>query len=264
MEFANLAYATEMIFPSFDGEVVARRDYVVFRTSGNPGYYWGNFLLFPEAPGAGAVEAWPALFAREFPHAAHCALAWDVVDNDTGCDAEFVAAGFKRQDELVQLHSGPAPAPTEVEGFVIRRLGGPDERLNIEEDPLDGKADAYASFKAVLRQRYRAMVGAGLGLWFGASPNSEPSRVVAQLGIFRAPQMRARFQSVETAERFRRRGLCKALVSHALAAAFDEFAAQEVVVVADPDYHAAQIYRDLGFVDQYRVLGVYRVPGEVD
>ena len=37
----------------FDGEVLERDTHVVVRTPRSPSFWWGNFVLFPEAPRAG-------------------------------------------------------------------------------------------------------------------------------------------------------------------------------------------------------------------
>jgi hypothetical protein len=46
MNVKSLGYRTDLIFPTFDGEIIDRGDYLVIRTPKNPTFYWGNFLLF--------------------------------------------------------------------------------------------------------------------------------------------------------------------------------------------------------------------------
>ena len=63
----SLGWRTELIFARFDGQVVDRGDHLLVLTPTNPGYWWGNFLLFRHAPGAGDFERWTALFDKENP-----------------------------------------------------------------------------------------------------------------------------------------------------------------------------------------------------
>ena len=65
MNIHSLGYRTDLFFPRFDGEVTDRGDYIVIRTTSNPTYHWGNFLLFSQPPAAGDLERWLRLFAAE-------------------------------------------------------------------------------------------------------------------------------------------------------------------------------------------------------
>jgi ribosomal protein S18 acetylase RimI-like enzyme len=71
---------------------------------------------------------------------------------------------------------------------------------------------------------------------------------------------RGRFQAVDTAQAYRRRGICSRLVVDAAADAVARFGARRLVICADPNYHALGIYESLGFRRIERVAGVYRAP----
>ena len=62
----SLVWATDLdVLPQ--GRVAERRDgYLLIRSPGNPAHYWGNLLLFDEAPGEGDAARWEALFDEEF------------------------------------------------------------------------------------------------------------------------------------------------------------------------------------------------------
>ena len=90
----------------------------------------------------------------------------------------------------------------------------------------------------------RAVTEAGHGAWFGAFVDSQ---VRATLGILTDGAGLGRFQSVETHPEFRRRGLARALITSAAASIQREFGVGEFVIVADPEYHAAALYRSVGF-----------------
>ena len=54
----TLGWRTDLNFVRFDGELIERADYIVVRTPANPTYWWGNFLLFDQAPQAGDAAEW--------------------------------------------------------------------------------------------------------------------------------------------------------------------------------------------------------------
>ncbi|HEY1568662.1 MAG TPA: hypothetical protein VGF68_16660, partial [Solirubrobacteraceae bacterium] len=64
--------------------VVHRRDgYLAVRSPTNPTHYWGNLLVFDDAPAPGDGERWEALFVAEFadePRVIHRTFAWDRTD----------------------------------------------------------------------------------------------------------------------------------------------------------------------------------------
>jgi hypothetical protein len=79
MNIRTLGFRTEMIFHRFDGLILDRGHYLVVKTPSNPGFYFGNFLLFFEAPYPGALEKWKGLFQKEFsdcPEVKHVSLGF--------------------------------------------------------------------------------------------------------------------------------------------------------------------------------------------
>jgi len=101
----------------------------------------------------------------------------------------------------------------------------------------------------------RLLVEAGHGVWFGAFVDG---RVRASLGILTDGGGIGRFQSVETHPDFRRRGLARSLLAAAGTLAQREFGVKELPIVADPEYHAATLYRSVGFelVEQQVQVGL--------
>ena len=57
--------ATDLMIAEMDGEVRVCEDYVVARTPASPNFWWGNFVLFREAPKAGQVRKWEGVFDEE-------------------------------------------------------------------------------------------------------------------------------------------------------------------------------------------------------
>jgi ribosomal protein S18 acetylase RimI-like enzyme len=258
-----------LLFPRFDGTVADRGGYLAVHTPANPGFYWGNFLLFSHAPHAGALDRWTRLFEREFGHdtaVRHQSFGWDSVDGELGDAQAFVDAGFELQNDAVMTldrarpRARPAPRPADV---TVRALASDEDwasmnALNIAGDQMDGKDDDYAAFKQQLRDRYRSMVRGGLGVWLGAF---DGARQVGQLGLFAAGEL-ARFQSVETHPDWRNRGVCSTLLAAACGVGFEELGAERLVLAANEHSQAQRIYRAAGFEVVQRQVGVFRHPAD--
>lgn len=258
----SIAYRTDLLFPSFDGEVLQRRGYVAVLTPSNPGFYWGNFLLFPRPPRPGDLARWMRLFELELGQHSlvrHHSFGWDTVDGDVGDAQPFVEAGFKLVNEPVmaidKARPAPRPADIEVRPFESAADWDAGNALNIASDPLDGKCDAYADFKLELHARYRRMVEGSLGVWLGAFAGDE---LIGSLGLFAAGDV-ARFQAIETHPDHRGRGVATTLVAAACRYGLEHLAPRLVLVAAEGTT-AHRIYQRLGFTEIERQCGVCRAP----
>ena len=100
------------------------------------------------------------------------------------------------------------------------------------------------------------MLDAGLGHWYRAFLDGE---LVGDMGIFVEDRL-ARCQAVGTATEHRRQGICGTLMYGACAHAFNEQGAEQVLLMADETYHAAGIYRTVGFRDTEKVRDLTRRP----
>lgn len=256
----SLGYRTDLFFPRFDGEVIDRTDYLVVRTPANPTFYWGNFLLFPAPPAPGDFERWRSLFAREIgvpPTVCHFAFGWDGTAGETGEIAAFLAAGFSLDETVVLTARGVQRPDKYNEEVEVRALTEDWEweaaLLNqiACRDP-EHEEGGYVLYSARKMDRYRAMVRAGWGAWFGAFLGE---RLVGDAGVFVEGGV-GRFQSVGTHPDFRRRGVCGALVHQAALFALGTIGAGTLVMVADAHYHAARIYESVGFAAAERQVGV--------
>jgi len=260
MVIQSLGYRTDLFFPRFDGEVIDRGNYTVIRTPSNPTFYWGNFLLFATPPALGDVERWRSLFAREIgvpPTVRHFAFGWDGTAGETGEIAPFLAAGFGLDETVVLTARGvqrPDKYNEEVEVRVLTEDWEWEAALMNHiacRDP-EHEETGYVLYSARKMDRYRAMVRAGSGTWFGAFLGD---RLAGDLGIFLEDGV-GRFQSVGTHPDFRRRGVCGALVHQAALFALGNMGVRILVMVADADYHAARIYESVGFTPSERQVGV--------
>jgi ribosomal protein S18 acetylase RimI-like enzyme len=113
-------------------------------------------------------------------------------------------------------------------------------------------------FRARRQEDLRRLFRAGRGSWYVAI-DPDTDQVVGSCGVVVTGE-RGRFQTVDTAEAFRRRGICSRLVVDAAHHAASHYGARRLVIAADPDYHALGLYESLGFDRVERVCGVFTWP----
>ncbi len=262
MELQSLGYRTDLIFPSFDGEIIDRGDYLVIRTPLNPTFYWGNFLLFNHPPQEGDYSRWQKVFAEEVgtpPQVKHQAFGWDTTNDEKGIIQPFLESGYlleysavltTQRDDLIQKPSSD---------IKMRPLMSEDdweqsiENQVICRDPIFSKS-GYRIFRQRQVKRYREMDKYGLGTWFGAFSGN---RLVADLGIFWVNEI-GRYQSVQTHPDFRRQGIAGALIHYAGLSAMDQFNLETLVIVAEEDSPAKRLYESIGFKFAEHQLGVWK------
>lgn len=249
-------WRTHLMFVAFDGEVHDGGDHLVALTPANPGYYWGNCLIFDRAATEGDFPRWMQLFddrikARN-PTTGHVAFGMDALDRPFVVPPAFTAAGFEAYDQAtLALGAGDLVSPPRSPGpgFELRPLRLPDEAALVVELNMACNDDGYESagyrrFREAQMRRYGAMDTAGLGHWWAVL---HQGRVVASLGLFGRDGF-GRFQHVETHPDFRRRGLCRALVHAACVHGLHTCNWHTLVMGADPHDVAITLYRSLGFV----------------
>ena len=251
MEIKSLGYRTDLLLLELSGSVFHDAgEYVVVRTPDNPGFWWGNFLLYrtPFAPGD-AKARWET-FQHEFPAAKHVALGVDSVDGEIGAEDELRAAGFDAERNVVMTASEVVPPARPNEDSTYRFLGSDDDWEQLVQQSLETKPmwvdDGYEEFTRRKLVATRALVEAGHGKWFGAF---DGDRLQSSLGLMFDGKGLARFQNVQTTPADRGRGLASTLVHHASTYGLTEGGARTLVMVADPEYLAIRLYRALGFTD---------------
>jgi RimJ/RimL family protein N-acetyltransferase len=258
----SLGWQTDLIFARFDGEVADRGDHLLVRTAANPTFWWGNFLLFDHAPGAGDFDRWMALFEHEIaavqPACGHRAFGVDVHER-LALPPEFAAADFELREASVltltreQLRR-PARALSDGLAFEVLELPRDSAAVvdkQVAVDQTRYEASGYRVFAERQMARYAAMQQAGLGHWFAMVAQADGRRVLAaSCGLFRDPARNdglGRFQYVSTHPAWRRRGLCTALVHAVCRHGFDAMGLRTLVMVADPDDVAIGVYESLGY-----------------
>jgi ribosomal protein S18 acetylase RimI-like enzyme len=260
MKIHSLGYRTDLFFPQFEGLILDRGEYLVILTPSNPNFYWGNFLLFSAPPARGDLERWQALFQQEISsrqETHHMVFAWDTTDGETGDVQPFLEAGFELSQNVVLTAQQVHLPPKYNREVAVRPLVEDWEWAQALQNQVDCRPaghslEGYLTFKTAKMKHYRDMQRAGLGDWFGAFLGD---RLVADLGLFCIDGI-GRFQSVETAPEFRRRGICGALVYGAARYGLERMGAKTLVMLADENYFAARIYESIGFQAAERQAGL--------
>jgi ribosomal protein S18 acetylase RimI-like enzyme len=268
---SELAFRTELIFHRANGEVIdlrAEHGCRLIRTPTNPTFFWGNYLLFDEAPRAADHVRWSRLFdaliAGPQPESTHRAFGW--IEDALGAVDGFLVDGYARNDAVVMQATALAPAPARI-AVALRALAREVEWARLVELLTDTRAAvheaaAYRPFAARRVAQWRALIDAGQGAWFGAF---DGATLAAALGIFveAAPldgERLARYQSVATAPAYRRRGLCRALLAHAARHARERLGADRLLIVAMADELPQRIYAGAGFAVAGLQRGLERLP----
>jgi hypothetical protein len=247
---------TERIVGAPGDVLVAKPDYIVIRTPDNPTYWWGNFVLFDNAPVNGDMARWMEVFEREIvalqPLCTHRTFAW--CGEEAGETGEFIDRGFELVEHLAMACDRVCEAPTVPGCYELRPLAGHDWLLLLDllvatREARHGES-AYRNFIGRRIANWRRCVHSGLGSWFGAFHGK---CLVAALGLFAEAlpgpdgARLARFQNVVTDAMFRRQGLCAALIGFSTRWVQRRLNATTFVIMADEHANAKSVYQRMGF-----------------
>jgi ribosomal protein S18 acetylase RimI-like enzyme len=259
--FRSLGYATDLALLRHGGSVVTRHDgYWVVTSPHNPTHYWGNVVLFDDVPTS--IERAEQCFHQHFPEAQHVALGVDTTQATVRDLEDFAQAGFDVSGGVV-LVAPMVASVTPPLGVTIRALHSPDDwaqsiELSMANREEQYEATGYRTYLEAKVVTQRHLCEQGHGAWWGAFVEQQ---LVSQMGIFDCGDGRARFQTVMTHPDYRRRGLARATLSATGHFAVEALGARELVIVAEPDYVAIDLYRSLGFVARETQLQMQRIPG---
>jgi ribosomal protein S18 acetylase RimI-like enzyme len=269
----SLVWATDIDVLAPDHIVERREGCWAVHSPSNPTFWWGNLLLFDDAPAPGDGERWEALFAQEFggrPDVTHRTVAWDRVDGPhAAAEQEFLARGYELESTagLVARPSALSEHPQANREVEVRALdpdGDEDlwaavidvQMAGAVEDGRDIAGEQHLVFLRRRQQELRETFRQGRGAWYLALLDGA---VAGSLGIV-VTDKRARYQVVDTMPEFRRRGVARRLVFDAARDACSKHPIHHFVIAADPDYHAIVIYEGLGFERVELVVGAVRKP----
>jgi GNAT superfamily N-acetyltransferase len=258
VQVRSLGYQTDLMLRRLAGAVIDDRgDHLVVRTPANPNFYWGNFLLID--PPSGGSSRWLEVFAREFPDAQHVAIGVDGVGGDAGDVDELLAGGLKVEQNIVLTASQIRPSGRRPPAEVRPLLSDDDWRqmVDVRLDVDDDHSARHREFVERKAEEARRLAADGHGEYFGAFVDGV---VRASLGIVTGGNGLARYQAVETHPDHRRKGLASAMLVAAADVALNRLGAKTLVIAADPDYVAIDLYRALGFTDSERQVQLQRAP----
>lgn len=261
MELISLGYRTDVALLRFGGtQVEEHDDHLVIRSPHNPTFWWGNFLLLARVPAAEACEAWLDRFAEALPEADHVALGFATTNGTVDELRWFAERGFHVEASTVMTATVVHEPTHQNRAAVYRGLDSDEDwaqsvELSMRCHEQDHRPTNHRTHVTAKAQTNRGLVKGGHGGWFGAFVGG---RLVAQMGLLAASPGLARFQAVETDPEYRRQGLARSLVHHLSRFGFDALAARTLVMVADPDYFAIDLYRAVGFAPTETQLQIER------
>jgi ribosomal protein S18 acetylase RimI-like enzyme len=260
MKLNSLGYRSQLIFAEFDGLSADRGDHWAIHTLSNPNFFWGNLLIFDRPPRRGDYASWTRLFRQEFtnPNIYHVTLAWDSSAGEVGDVSEFMAHGFLLESTAVLTAKKVIRPPKFNESLEVREIQGEKDWKTVLALQLASAHEhlTHSQWEDYYKKQfaqYQAMEKDGFGHFYGAFLDGT---LVASLGIFHRNGV-GRFQLVSTDPKFQRQGCCQTLVYISSQLALGSGQIENLVMCADPDYHAIKIYESVGFKRQQLEHGVY-------
>jgi GNAT superfamily N-acetyltransferase len=248
VQVRSLGFATDLMVRRIGGsEVIDAGDHLVVRTATNPSFWWGNFVL---VSGPSSLEAGLDAFRETFPTAEHVAIGVDGTDGAIPPSAASLGMEPDVSSVLAAVSNRlAAPPPVEAQ---VRVMADDDDweqlmELRMAEALSEGPAAAsghefqlarVAEARTLSEEGHAALIGAFVG-----------DRLVSSLGVVSDGSGLARYQHVLTAAEYRRRGFAGRLVVEGAEVAGERWHATEMVIVADPEGPAIELYRSLGFIE---------------
>lgn len=255
-----------MALREFEGaEIVHRDHHIIVRTTQNPAFRWGNYMLFDSAPRVGDGARWISQFEAAFPDAGHVTIGIDDPSGSLGAGHELTALGLHVMvdsvlvaDALLGLRQ-PRPSAAEATYRPVRSDADWRQATNLRlaSDGPTNRSDLPVFLERQMRAT-RLACERGRGDWFAAFVGEE---MCAGVGIFKTWPGYARFQNLDTHPAHRRKGIASNLMVAASKHARARFGARRLLLAAVPHYHAMTMYQALGFVECERQAQFERVPG---
>ncbi|MBC7712398.1 MAG: GNAT family N-acetyltransferase [Rhizobacter sp.] len=259
MKLNSLSLQTNMIFARNESEIIERESYIVVKTLSNPGFHWGNYLIFKKAPVEGDIVNWMNIFERKMSHYKefkHYVFAWDELSEPRS--EEYLTHDFELQ-KSVSLQTSTLTYPKHYNSkIIVRTLESTEDwdaatelQVAAREERFSG--EEYREFKINQSESYKKLIKENRGARFGAFLEG---KIVADLGIYFEGDL-ARYQSAVTDNQYRRQGICATLVYESGMYALKNWQIKTLVMEADPDYHAAKVYESVGFTPKEFSYSLY-------
>ena len=117
---ASLGFRTDIMLLALGGSSITEHDgLTVVATPGTPDFWWGNFVL---APDASALDAAVARHAEMFPEADFVSVGIDGTDGALGIDAEAAGHGLTVERSTALSSTAVCPPPHPNTDAEVRRL----------------------------------------------------------------------------------------------------------------------------------------------
>ena len=179
-------YRLDFDFPGLIEQIEDCGDYIALRTPSLPGFFWGNYLLFPNAPGPEDFDRWRAAFRAEFGSVEelhHEAFGWDTPTGEVGNVEPFVNAGFEVSRLSVMLAKQVKRPPylsTEVE---VRVADSEQEWTAAIDCIAEDSREGVTMNRRLARKLeiWRELTEKSAGVWYNACLDG---RVVGGLGTY--------------------------------------------------------------------------------
>ncbi len=240
--FHLLSHQTEMIVYRLQSIVEEKDRYCKVSSPERPNYYWGNFLLFPQAPQENDFHQWMKYYQEEFDIGKQnfVSFTWD--EEEEGDVKAFLKNGFKHE-VLHALVLKELKKPIILNRVIrIRELSEGQEweqqiQMHLTEpgytlDFLQGQARSFQD-----------LIARGVAKRFGAFIGD---RLVADLGIIYEGDI-LRFNNIIVHPKFRRRGICRTLVYEVSRLIVEAERFDKIVMQAEAGEPAETLYLSLGF-----------------
>lgn len=236
-------------------EIETFDDHLAVKTPTNPEYHWGNCLLVLDPSSVDESEKWVERYRSVFPSNDWIAIGLpQMPSNVAAWEKQGVAL---EQLDVLTTSSLPKEQPL-PQGYTSRHFEEQDwETLThreisflLSEGGHEPTAiEAFVIENNASRQR---LCADGDAAWFGAFLEGE---LVASLGIVKC-ETTARYQSVETSDSHRRKGLASHLLG--LAASWSkEQGCETWVIVTEETNAAGRVYRRAGFRSDIPAVNAY-------
>jgi GNAT superfamily N-acetyltransferase len=254
VSIASLGFRTDIMLLALGGSSISERDgLTVVATPRTPEFYWGNFVL---APNARALEAAVAVHAETFPDADFLSIGVDGTDGAPGIEAAAATHGLTVERITALSASAVRQPPRPNTDAEVRRLCSDEDFRAAVDLQCMNYPDSDRDYTESRFATWRGLADSGRGAWFGAFIDGQ---LCAGLGLYTDGSGVARFQAVDTHPDHRRRGFAGTLVHHAGAEGLTWPGVRTLVILADPGDDAIRVYRSVGFDGTETQLQLLRV-----
>lgn len=234
------------------------KDRAVQRSPAEPDFWFGNRTVFfapPDDPAAQIAQA-----QRDVPDVAPSVITWDIPDlNPEVFRAALEAEGYEVETgvTLIGTQAARPGVPDCVQFREITRTADWQAVVELQTQIMveEGYSpETIPPYMTSTFERRRKISNAGRGAWFGLF---DGDLLVADMGVVWSPEI-VRFQSVETRDTHRKRGLCSALLGEVSAFARAKTPKATQVIVSEANSPAARVYARAGFDVVEQVVSAVR------